>query len=205
MTFLLRFGAISGAVCGLLLAAPAAIEALTGETAGTSFVLGIAPAAAPPLITAVQLSQFHAAGRLGVIGYAVNLIGLGLFGGAAFTLNMALFYLDQTALAELLAGPTRLALQFSAAVFVIGTVLFGVSMLRARVHRPVLALAYGVTLPVFALLAPLPDTVFTSALHVLVGVILVWLSRSVWTLTTQTSSARSGSPELPPLAGQPGV
>jgi hypothetical protein len=41
------------------------------------------------------------------------------------------------------------------------------------------AWAYGIALPLFALLAPLPDSPLTSGLHVLVGLTLGWLSMAL--------------------------
>jgi hypothetical protein len=169
-----RFGAICGILCGLFIALPGGVEAFTGETSATSFVLGLSPALAPPLLVALHLRQAGRAGRLGGLGYAVNLVGLGLFGGAAFTLNLAFFYLDEEP-----HGLTRVALLGSALVFVVGTVLFGISMLRAKVLPTVPALGYTIGLPLFALLAPLPDSVLTSVLHVLVGIVLIWLGRAL--------------------------
>ncbi|GAB3399059.1 hypothetical protein [Flindersiella endophytica] len=175
MTFLMRFGAVCGALCGLFIAVPGAIEAFTGETAATSVVLGVSPALAMPLLTALQLGQLRGSGRLGAVGYAVNQIGLGLFGGTAFTLNLAVFFLDEVSL----AGATRAALLASAAVFAAGVVLFAIAMLRAGVYPRVPVLAYGIGFPVFAVAARLPDTPLTSALHVLVGASLIWLAAAL--------------------------
>jgi hypothetical protein len=180
MDFLLRFGAVCGVLCGLLIALPGAVEAFTGETTPTSLLLGLSPALAPPLLTAVHLSQAKTAGRFGSVAYAVNLVGICLFGGAAFTLNMALFFLAEPVVTDLLAGPTRVALLGSVALFVVGTVLFAVAMVRSRVVPRVAAVAYGLALPVFAGAARFPDTPLTSALHVTVGAVLVWLSVTVW-------------------------
>jgi hypothetical protein len=41
MFWLVRFGAVCGIVLGLSLGLPAVVEALTGETAVTSFVIGL--------------------------------------------------------------------------------------------------------------------------------------------------------------------
>ena len=191
MTFLIRFGAACGVLCGLFIGLPGAIEAFTGETGPTSFVLGLSPALAIPLVTALHLRQQTAGGRLGNAGYAVNLLGLGLFGGAAYTLNLALFYLDD-AVVEELATPTRLALSGSGLVFVTGTLLFGVAMLRARVHPRVPVWAYVTALPLFALAAPLPDSPLTSGLHVLVGATLVWLSASLGRSAAAPPTAHDG-------------
>ncbi len=185
MTFLMRFGVLCGVLCGVFIAVPGAVEAFTGETAPTSFVLALSTAFGVPLLTAIQLAQREAGGRLGEIGYAVNVVGLGLFGGAAYALNVALYFLDRPVLEDLLAGPTRFALLGSVAVFVIGVALFGVSMLRAGVLPRVPVWVYLVAFPVFAFASKLPDSPLTSALHVLVGGSLVWLALAVRALAAR--------------------
>ncbi|MEJ3744430.1 hypothetical protein WEI85_14180 [Actinomycetes bacterium KLBMP 9797] len=175
MTFLLRLGTLCGVVSGLFIALPGAVEAFTGETAPTSVVLALSPALAAPLLTALYLGQARAGGRLAAIGYAVNIIGLGLFGGAAFTLNAAVYFLDD----PVLAGTTRALLLGSVALLVTGCVLFGLAMVRARVYPAAAAWAYTVVLPVFAFGARLPESVLTSALHVAAGATLIWLATAV--------------------------
>lgn len=188
MDFLLRFGAVCGALSGLLIAVPGALEAFTGETLATSLVLGVSPAMAAPLLTALHLKQRHAAGGLAVSGYAANIVGLGLFGAAAFALNVVLFPLGVTP-----AAPTRVVLLASAAVFAVGCVWFGVGMVRARVHPRVPVWIYLIALPVFTLAARLPDTPLTSGLHVLVGGALVWLAVSVYPNAATSSSATAAA------------
>lgn len=176
---MVRLGAWCGVLAGLALGLPAAVEAVTGETATTSFVLGISPALALPLLVALQLRQSVAAGPFGALAHTVNLVGLGLFGGAAFTLNTALFYLDDAVVEDLLQGPTRFALLGSAVVFIIGTVMFGISMLRAGTHPRTPAIGYLIALPVLALAARLPDSIATSAVHVVAGTSMAWLALSL--------------------------
>ncbi|MDS0136681.1 MULTISPECIES: hypothetical protein [unclassified Amycolatopsis] len=171
---LTRLGAWCGVLAGLAIAVPGAIEAFAGESAPTSIVLGLSPAFAVPLLTALHLRQATAAGPFGAVAYTVNAVGLGLFGGAAFTLNLTLFFLGE----QPLHGPTMVALLGSALVFATGTVLFGVAMLRAGIHPRVPAVGYVVALPVLAIAARLPDTPLTSVVHVLAGGSLLWLSVS---------------------------
>lgn len=171
---LLRLSAWCGVLSGLGIALTGGIEGFTGETAPTSFILGLTPALAMPVLGALHARQAPAAGKFGELAYLVNLLGLGLFGGAAFTLNMALFYST-----EPLAPTTRIALLGSAAVFAVGSILFGISMLRAKVYPRVPAWGYTVLLAVFALAAPLPDSPLTSALHVLAGGCIAWLAVAV--------------------------
>jgi hypothetical protein len=175
MTFLLRFGAVSGVLCGLFLGLPGAVEAVTGETALTSIIIGLSPGLAAPLLIALYLGQLPAGGRLASVGYAVNLIGLGLFGGGAYALNIVVFFLDES-VAEELAGPSRVVLLASALVFVVGSLLFGIAMLRARIYPRVPAWGYTVLLPVFAVAATLPESLLNSILHLVTGGALGWLA-----------------------------
>ncbi|MGY0231691.1 hypothetical protein [Longispora urticae] len=184
LTWLSRFGAVCGVLLGLSLGVPGLIESFTGETTVTSFVVGLGAAGGAPALTAIYLRQSHAAGRFGAVAYAVNLIGLGLFAGVAFALNLVVFFLDRAVVTELLAGPTRFAVLGSVLVFVVGTVLFGISLIRARVFARLPSWGYLVTLTLLAVLASLPDTLFSSAVHVLACASMVWLSVSTWTGTS---------------------
>ncbi|MFE1840420.1 hypothetical protein [Streptomyces sviceus] len=175
-----RPGALCGALAGLLIALPALIEAFTGETAATSFFLALSPAFALPFLTAVHHWQSPAPGRFAETAHLVNLIGLGLFGGAAYASNLVLFYLDDDTIETRLTGPTLPALLGSAVVFAVGCALFGAATIRARRLPTVPAWGYAILLPLFALLIALPDSVFTSALHIAVGAVLAWLSTALW-------------------------
>ncbi|MGM1058592.1 hypothetical protein, partial [Saccharothrix sp. Mg75] len=180
MDFLARFGAVCGVVAGVLIGVPGAVEGVTGETAATSLLIGLSPALAVPLLTALHLAQPRT--RLGDAGYAVNLVGLGLFGAAAYSLNVVLFFLDVPP-----AAPTRAVLTASALVFAVGSALFGAAMIRARVHPPVPSWAYAVGLPVFTFATRLPDSPLTSALHVVAGGALAWLAVSVHPAVARTT------------------
>lgn len=195
---LMRFSALCGIFSGLFIAIPGSIEGFTGKMTVTSFILGLSPALATPLFIALYQRHSDSAGGFGAAAYAVNLIGLGLFGGAAFTLDMALIHLSKPVLNHLKHGPTYLALLGSAAVFAIGAALFGVSLLRTRVHPRIPAWGYTVILPLFAASAPLPATPLKSALHLLAGATLIWLAASLW-----SASPSAAHHEVPAPAHQP--
>lgn len=151
-------------------------------------MIAASPALAFPLLVGLHIGQIHAAGWIGDTGFAVNLIGLGLFGGAAFALNVVVFPLGPDAGADL-APVSRISLLISAAVFVVGVVVFGAAMLRTRVYPRVPVWLYTLGFPPFAVAAPLPDNPLTSLLHV-VGVALGWLAVALW-------SEGSRWPEVP--------
>lgn len=183
MVFLLRFGAVSGVLAGLFIAVPGMIEAFTGETLATSLILGVSPALAIPLLPALRLGLPAAGDRaFADTAFAVNLLGLGLFGGAAYALNVVVYPLgDDTDLAT----ASRVALLASAAVFIIGVVLFGIALLRAGVYPRTPVWLYLLGFPPFAIAARLPDTPVTSMLHVLVGGAVAWLALSCWRLVRE--------------------
>ncbi|MEU9783680.1 hypothetical protein AB0H92_22405 [Streptomyces phaeochromogenes] len=184
-----RVGALCGVLAGLLIALPALVEAFTGETTATSVPLGLSPAFALPLLTALQLRQRPATGRFAEVAHIVNLIGLGLFGAAAFASNLVLFYFDDDVIDEVLTGPTIPALIGCAALFAVGCALFGAAMIRARVFPAIPAWGYAVVLPLFAFLTGLSDSLLTSGLHILVGAILIWLSAALWRMARDTEDA----------------
>lgn len=176
MNLMLRLGAVFGVISGLLIGVPGGVEAFTGETLVTSILIGLAPALAAPLLTALYVGHLGHTDRPAGLGYAVNVIGLGLFGAAAFALNIVLFPLGADVT---LAAPSRVVVLAGAAVYVVGTVWFAIGMLRARVHpRPAVVL-YLVAMPLFPVAAQLPDSPLTAGLHVVAAVALVWLGLSL--------------------------
>ncbi|HVK26275.1 MAG TPA: hypothetical protein VM677_33400 [Actinokineospora sp.] len=179
-----RFGAVCGILLALSIGVPGAIEAFTGETALTSLVIGLGTAFGAPAIVAFHGHQAAASGRFGAIAYGANMIGLGLFTGVAFALNLVIFFQD----APVVPMPTKIALQVSSLVFVVGTALFGVAMVRAKVFPAVPAWGYGVSFTLLAVFAALPDTPLTGVLHVVCAAVLIWLSMTVW--SRQDSPAR---------------
>lgn len=189
-----RFSAASGLLSGLFLAVAGFISIFTGKTAGAAFVIALAPALAMPLLVAVW-HQRHAdvPGVFGPVAYGLNLIGLGLFGGAAFTIDTALFYLAVPVRDHLRHEPTIAALLGSAVIFAAGSVLFGVFLLRTRTYPRLLCWAYIVFPALLAALSSLADSPLKDAVHCLTGVTLAWLAVTLW--RTQTEGAprsRSG-------------
>ncbi|MEV6235476.1 hypothetical protein [Lentzea sp. NPDC051838] len=172
--FLPRFGAVCGVVLALSIGVPGAIEAFTGETAATSLVIGLGTAFGAPAVVALHGHQAHASGRFGAFAYAANMLGLGLFTGVAFALNLVLFFQPQV------PPLTAAVLKVASLIFVVGTVLFSASMVRAKVFPAVPAWGYGIGFVVLAVFAALPDTPWSALVHVACAAVLIWLSSAVW-------------------------
>jgi hypothetical protein len=180
MQSLSRFGAVCGVILGLSLGVPGAVEAFTGETAATSLIIGLGAAFAAPALLAIHLRHADAAGRFGAVAFTVNLIGLGLFAGVGFALNLVLYFLDPAATSAVLAGPTGPAIRAAAAVFIAGTLLFGASMIRTGVLPRAAAIGYTGSLLLLAALASLPDSLLGSLVHIGACVSIIWLSIAAW-------------------------
>ncbi|MGL5908606.1 MAG: hypothetical protein ACRCZP_01310 [Phycicoccus sp.] len=179
-----RFSALSGILSGLLIAVPGILDGWLGESAATSLLLSLAPALAVPLVVGLYVRQAGSAGSFGVLAYAVNLIGTGLFAGVAFSLDAILFFLDAATVAELRSGISGTALSVGGIVFVVGAVLFGASMVRARVHHRVAAWGYTVAVPGLALTSRLPESIVTATVHAAVGASMVTLALGLWSATS---------------------
>ncbi|SFD39238.1 hypothetical protein [Streptomyces aidingensis] len=182
--WLSRFGAACGLVLALSIGAPGVVEAFTGETTVTSFVVGLGTALGAPTLTGLYLHQQRRrsrdGGRFATLAYAVNLLGLCLFAGVAFALNLVLFFVTEEVAEEVMSGPTLGAVLGAMVLFLTGSVMFGIDMVRAGVFPRIAALGYAVMLPLLALLAPVPDSPVISAVHVLAGAVLFGLSATVW-------------------------
>ena len=179
-TQLSRFSALSGVLSGLLLAVAGAVSVFTGKTAGAAFVIALAPALALPLLVAVYQRHAASAGTFGVAAFGTSLIGLGLFGGAVFVKDTTLFYLSTPVQDHLKHEPTIVALLGAAVIFVAGTVMFGIFLLRTRACPRLLAWAYIVFPSLLALLSPLHDSPLLNANHVLAGATIAWLALTLW-------------------------
>jgi hypothetical protein len=180
---LARFSAASGLLSGLCIALPGAVSIFTGKTAGAAFIIALSPALALPLLVAAYQRHASAAGRFGAVAYATGLIGLGWFGGAVFTIDAAFPYLSKAVQDHLKHGPTLAALLGSAIVFAVGSVLFGVLLLRTRAYPRTLSWAYIVFPALLAVASPLPDSPLKNGIHVLAGATIAWLAVTLWRAT----------------------
>jgi hypothetical protein len=76
--------------------------------------------------------------------------------------------------------PTIIALLGAAVIFVVGTVMFGVFLLRTGEYPRLLAGGYIVFPSLLALLSPLHDSPLQNANHTLAGATIAWLALTLW-------------------------
>jgi hypothetical protein len=169
-------------LAGLSAAALVAADSLFVDAFGNEDVapnlLGIA---APPLGILVLTGLYahltaRSPGRLLDAGYAINVAGLALVTAVDFTRTFVLQRLDDAVVDDLVAaGPTKPALFAAAFVYIGGTVLFGVALVRRRFAVPA-AWLYAVTAVPSGLVVLLPDVAGALA-QTLAAVAIAGLSR----------------------------
>jgi hypothetical protein len=177
----LRVAAVLGFVTAALIAADSLLVDAFGNDAVLPNLLGVA---APPLgIVVVTGLYAHLAasrpGRLLDAGYLLNVVGLALVTGIDVTRTLVFARLDEQVLDDLLAtGPTRPALFAAGVVYIVGTVLFGLALVRRRYATP-WAWLYVVTAVPSGLVVLLPDVAGALALA-LAAASVAGLSLALW-------------------------
>lgn len=195
MTFLTRFGIAGGLTAGVFLGVPGILESFIGKATGTSFVLAFSGFFALPLLTALYLNLPNRA-RFDDVAYAASIIGTGLFCAAAFVQDAVLVHLDRAAQQELLRGSPRIAVLLAVAVFILGAVLFGTTLIRAGRYPRIAAFAYLVVLPAFAVSATLPYSPYKGIAHAALAAVLIWLALG---LTARRADDRDPAPATAPV------
>lgn len=126
-------------------------------------------------LTALYLRERRETGRLGLIGFVLNHLGLtGLF-AIEFLTHAVLQFEDAATREQILTGPGRPYFLAVALIFLIGVLLFGAASWRAALFpRPAVAL-YLLGLTAAALRTSVPEPIYLAGLAI--GSIAVfWLS-----------------------------
>jgi len=126
-------------------------------------------------LTALYLRQRRETGRLGLIGYVLNHLGLtGLF-AIEFLTHAVLQFEDAATREQTLTGPGRPYFLVVALIFLIGVLLFGAASWRAAIFpRPAVAL-YVLGLTAAALRTSVPEPIYLAGLAIGSATVF-WLS-----------------------------
>lgn len=162
----------------LLLVAVARRAGLIPENTLTHAIAPPASALALFTLTALYLYQRDRAGRLGLVGFAVNLVGLaGLF-AVEFATHAIVTYLAEPTREELLAGPTRAYFLVVAMLFGAGVIMFATASLRARVLPVPAVVLYLVGFVPASLRGVVPEAVYLGGLTA-GAVAVLWLAATL--------------------------
>jgi hypothetical protein len=176
---LYRLAGWAGAVGGVLvLVAAARRGGLIPENTLTHAIAPPASALTLFTLTALYLYQRDRAGRLGLVGYVLNMLGLaGLF-AIEFATHAIFAYLSEATREELLAGPTRAYFLTVAVLFGVGVITFAIASLRARLLPVPAVVLYLAGFVPASLRGIAPEAVYLGGLTV-GGLAVIWLSLSL--------------------------
>jgi hypothetical protein len=162
---LYRFAGYAGLIGGVLIVL--AVCRRGGLVPENALTHALAPPASALLLftlTALYLCQRAESGRLGLIGFVLNHLGLsGLF-AIEFVTHAVFQYQDEATREQVLAGPGRAYFLVAAMTFLTGVVLFGIASWRAGVLPRGALVLYVVGLGAAALRTSVPEAVYLGGL-----------------------------------------
>jgi hypothetical protein len=130
------------------------------------------------VLVGLYLSQRDRMGLLGLVGFALSLLGLAGVFAVEFATHAVFQFLDPDVVRGLVDGPAKPYLLTVAVVFLAGVVAFGVGLWRAGVSPRLAVAGYVVGLVPAALRTAVPEPVYLGGL--MVGALAVgWLSATL--------------------------
>jgi hypothetical protein len=164
----------------------------------TQLAAPVAQLAAIALVVGIYLVISRKAGVLGISGAALSVTALAGLVGVEFVLNLVFPYLDRSVIAMLQQGPLALALTLVSILFLVGTVVFMLTLWRTSTAPRGALLLYTASAIPIALRAVFPETVLQLGLIGLAAAIS-WLA--IWMLRNIPSETASEGADREPVTG----
>lgn len=174
-----RLAAIAGTLCALALCFNAARRG--GLVPSTDLARAAAPLAqlfGLWLLTGLYAAIRARSGTLGLVGYALNSLGLAGLVGCEYVVNFVFPYVPPTTVADLLDGLAGAVFTGTQVMFLAGVVLFAAAL--ARGGQPLVAVGlYALGAVIIGLRGILPDATLYPGL-VLAAIGLAWLAVALY-------------------------
>jgi hypothetical protein len=190
---LYRLAGLAGALSGVVLAINIArrggvipANLLTRGIAPLSSVLGLFA------LTGLYLRQRQESAALGLVAYALNLVGVAGTVGIEYVTNYVFPQLDSTVVESLLDGPTGTMFLLTAVVLLLGVLAFGVAAWRTHLFPAPAVLLYVVGFGPVALRGMLPEPAVAIG-GMLAAAGIAWLSVALWRTASQANTALSSN------------
>lgn len=177
---LYRLASIAGVGSSLVLLVNAAKRAtLIPINDLTQLVAPLAEVMALGLVLGLFMAFGRRAGLFGAIAFVINFIALACLEGVEVVINLVFAKLPPETIMELRAGPLGLMLTAISMLFLVGSIAFAISMVKAR-GVPCIPLAlYAVSSVPIAFRAFVPELVLDLGLVTLAAAI-AWLAGWLW-------------------------
>ena len=164
-----------------------------GALPDTALTRGVAPLSAIfglLALTGLYLWQRQETGRLGLVGYALNAVGLAGSVGIEYVLNYVFPYLGKRTVDMLVHGAAGTIFLITAVVFMLGALLFGMATLRAGKFPALSVPPYALGSILLSLRNTLPEWAVTVG-GILAALAVTWLSVVLWTAVSREQAPDS--------------
>jgi hypothetical protein len=171
-----RVAAAAGLLTGLVLLLNAGRRAtLLPDAAGLHAAAPLAEALGMLVLTGLYAHHARSGGRLALVGYVTSFVGLGGLLGAEFVINLVFPEVGAARTQALLHGPAGHEFTVAAMIYLLGSVLFGVTLWMGKLLPRTATVLYVAGSIVIALRGVLPNvTLVPGLLATAVGI--GWLS-----------------------------
>ena len=195
--FPIRLAAVTGLVAAADLFVNAAKRAgLIEVSSATQLVAPLAQALAIILVIGLAAVAMRQSSRYSSVALALNVLGLAAATGVEWVINLVFVGLDPAQIAALRTGPLGTAFVVASMVFLLGSILYCIALLRDGKAPRIPTIAYAIATVPIGLRNFVPELVLDLALGLL-GASVIWLA--LWML--RRSPARM--PGLQPLLTRP--
>jgi hypothetical protein len=195
--FPIRLAAVTGLVAALVLFVNAAKRAgLIEVSSATQLVAPLAQALAIILVVGLAAVTMRQSSRYSSAALWLNVLGLAAATGVEWVINLVFVGLDPAQIAALRSGPLGTAFVAASMIFLLGSILYCIALLRDGKAPWIPVIAYAIATVPIALRSFVPEVVLDLALGLL-GASVIWLA--LWML----GSRPARMPVLQPLPRRP--
>jgi hypothetical protein len=192
---LFRLGAVAAAISGVAIVAGKVLMLLPDPQAGEVLDF-FSPLFGLFAVVAVFLWQRRQSGTFGVVAFVVMFIGLALVTSLDYFGAFIRLELTEAVRDELMEGSPGVVAGISGLTFLIGEILFSISILRAGVFPRAAAWMFMVGFVPMTLIEVLSDEVVAVG-SVVAGGGIFWLGASLWRFTSDTASVAEAHTAAP--------
>ena len=178
--FPIRLAAVAGLASGVVLFVNAAKRAgLIPISPATQLVAPLAQALAIILVIGLAAVAMRQSSKYSSVALALNILGLAAVTGVEWVINLVFAGLDPAQIGALRAGPLGTAFLATSIIFLLGSFLYCIALLRDGKAPRIPVIAYASATVPIALRAFVPELVLDLSLALL-GASVVWLA--LWML-----------------------
>jgi hypothetical protein len=196
--FPVRLAAASGLAAAVVLFVNAAKRAeLIPVSSATQLAAPLAQALAIILVAGLATAALRQSSKFSSISLALNVLGLAAATGVEWVINLVFVRLDPSQIAALRSGPLGTAFVAASMVFLLGSILYCVALLRDGKAPRIPTIAYAIATIPIAMRNFVPELALDLALALL-GASVIWLA--LWMFKSRPTLA---APRTLPEGSQP--